>query len=159
MSSGIPLNRPFAQRLLLLILAAAAVLSVLGMVLFHPKGASVLVEQNRVSLAVIPLAEPQWFGVTEDGALQGISEAECSGEDAAGWKAFAESRGLTHVFSVSEEGAQMLYAACPDQICVHQGRQNRDGSSIVCLPYRLVLSIRAEDAKTEPGDEPDTITQ
>lgn len=38
-------------------------------------------------------------------------------------------------------------ASCPDKICVHTGKVNREGDSIVCLPHRLV--VRVEKAAKE----------
>ncbi len=32
-------------------------------------------------------------------------------------------------------------ASCPDKVCVHTGKVNEPGDSIVCLPHRLVVHI------------------
>ncbi len=32
-------------------------------------------------------------------------------------------------------------ASCPDKVCVHQGKQSRDGEQIVCLPNRMVVKV------------------
>ena len=35
-------------------------------------------------------------------------------------------------------------ASCPDQICVHQGKKQRDGDTIVCLPNQMIVTIIGE---------------
>ncbi len=35
-------------------------------------------------------------------------------------------------------------ASCPDQVCVHQGKQSRDGDIIVCLPNLMIVQIIGE---------------
>lgn len=32
-------------------------------------------------------------------------------------------------------------ASCPDKVCVHQGKQSRDGQMIVCLPNRMTVKV------------------
>ncbi len=32
-------------------------------------------------------------------------------------------------------------ATCPDQVCVRQGKQSLDGSTIVCLPNRVIVQV------------------
>lgn len=32
-------------------------------------------------------------------------------------------------------------ASCPDKVCVNQGKQDRDGELIVCLPNRMIVKI------------------
>ena len=38
--------------------------------------------------------------------------------------------------------ARVIEASCPDQICVRQGSVQYAGESIVCLPHRLVVTVR-----------------
>ncbi len=35
-------------------------------------------------------------------------------------------------------------ASCPDKICIQQGKQKNAGSSIVCLPNRMIVTIIGE---------------
>ena len=35
-------------------------------------------------------------------------------------------------------------ASCPDKVCVRQGKQTYAGSSIVCLPNRMIVTIIGE---------------
>ena len=36
-------------------------------------------------------------------------------------------------------------ATCPDQVCVHQGKQSRDGEMIVCLPSLMIVQVKGEE--------------
>lgn len=48
---------------------------------------------------------------------------------------------------VVENGRVCVSAAdCPDRICVRQGRIFRVGESIVCLPHKLVVTVRGTGA-------------
>lgn len=46
---------------------------------------------------------------------------------------------------ISGRTAYMTDASCPDKLCVHQGKADRVGESIVCLPNRVVVSIEGKD--------------
>lgn len=35
----------------------------------------------------------------------------------------------------------MIWADCPDQLCVHQASVGEHGGNIICLPNRVVLSV------------------
>ena len=37
-------------------------------------------------------------------------------------------------------------ADCPDKLCVKQGRISKVGQSIICLPHRVVITIKGESA-------------
>lgn len=40
-------------------------------------------------------------------------------------------------------------ASCSDQVCLNTGWINKPGQAIVCLPNKLVVSIKSEDAHPE----------
>ncbi len=37
-------------------------------------------------------------------------------------------------------------ADCPDGLCVKQGRIEREGQSVICLPHKLVITIEGGEA-------------
>ena len=39
----------------------------------------------------------------------------------------------------------MVWADCPDQLCVHQAAIGEHGGNIICLPNRVVLSVGGYD--------------
>lgn len=47
--------------------------------------------------------------------------------------------------------AQMVWADCPDQVCVNRRSINRDGESIICLPNQVVVSIENGEASDVDG--------
>ena len=46
-----------------------------------------------------------------------------------------------NIVQVSPGAIAVVYADCPDQICVHQGQLTGGGIPIVCMPHRLVIQI------------------
>ena len=46
-----------------------------------------------------------------------------------------------NVFHILEDGVYMQEADCPDGLCIRQGKIQREGESIVCLPNRVVLYL------------------
>ena len=48
----------------------------------------------------------------------------------------------TNVLVIENGTAQVVEATCPDQICVNQWPVQYGGESIVCLPQKLVITVR-----------------
>lgn len=57
--------------------------------------------------------------------------------------------GDTNTVKISDGGAVMIEADCPDKVCMHTGRISHSGQSIVCLPNRVVVSITGEDSSAD----------
>ena len=51
-------------------------------------------------------------------------------------------RGFRNVVEVSGGRVRVTEADCPDKLCVRQGWISREGESIVCLPHKLVVTVR-----------------
>ena len=47
----------------------------------------------------------------------------------------------TNRLKIADGRADMIWADCPDKLCVHQKAISRDGESIICLPNKLVVSV------------------
>lgn len=47
---------------------------------------------------------------------------------------------------------RIIEASCPDQLCVKQGKIGQVGQLLVCLPNRLVVEIKANDAVNDDID-------
>jgi len=62
--------------------------------------------------------------------------------------------GISDILCIEAGSAFMKDAACPDKLCVKQGRINRSGESIVCLPGRIVVVV-----ESDTGSEVDSIAQ
>ena len=50
-----------------------------------------------------------------------------------------------NIIQISGGAASMLDANCPDSYCLHQAPIMYTGQTIVCLPNRLVVQIRAAE--------------
>ncbi len=51
-------------------------------------------------------------------------------------------QGFLNIVEVSGGRVRVADADCPDRLCVRQGWIERDGESIVCLPHKLVVTVR-----------------
>lgn len=57
--------------------------------------------------------------------------------------------GDTNTVEISDGGAMMIEANCPDKVCMHTGRISHSGQSIVCLPNRVVVSVTGDSSSTD----------
>ena len=57
----------------------------------------------------------------------------------------------TNTLVIQGGTARVVEASCPDQICVRQGAVQYAGESIVCLPHRLVITVRGGAAGVVDG--------
>ncbi|SHF56470.1 hypothetical protein SAMN02746089_02168 [Caldanaerobius fijiensis DSM 17918] len=48
------------------------------------------------------------------------------------------------ILMVKDGGIKVIYAECPDKICIKEGFIDKPGQSIVCLPFRIVVEIKGE---------------
>lgn len=53
--------------------------------------------------------------------------------------------GGVNTLKITDGFAYMEEASCPDKLCIHQGKINRSGQTIVCLPNRVVVKIVGKD--------------
>ena len=60
--------------------------------------------------------------------------------------------GSQNTIQVSPEGIGVIWADCPDQICVNQGIRAHGPEPIVCLPHKLIISFA-----DNPDDELDAV--
>ena len=56
-----------------------------------------------------------------------------------------ENRGFRNVVEVSGGRIRVTDADCPDRLCVRQGWIRFGGESIVCLPHKLVVTVRGSE--------------
>lgn len=64
--------------------------------------------------------------------------------------------GETNTIAVSDGALRISSATCPDQVCVRTGFIEHAGETIVCLPHRLVIEIKAESE--DPPQDVDIIS-
>lgn len=53
---------------------------------------------------------------------------------------------VTNILVIENGEAYMKDAACPDHLCMKQGKISHDGESIVCLPNKVVVVVTSEQA-------------
>lgn len=59
-----------------------------------------------------------------------------------------EGQGNGYNIVVVEDGSvYMKQASCPDQICVHHKKINKDGETIICLPNAVYISVDSSAKK------------
>ena len=107
----------------LILIAAVLAITLLAfglMPLFQAEGAYVIVRLNGEEAARYSLAE--------DGEY--------------------ELNGGTNILRIESGSAYLVSATCPDHLCVNQGKINRSGQTITCLPNRLTVTVYG----AEPGD-------
>ena len=64
-----------------------------------------------------------------------------------------------NVIQIADGHADMIYANCPDLICVHTRPISRTGTSIICLPHKITVTV--SDNKydlAELNNETDAVT-
>lgn len=53
-----------------------------------------------------------------------------------------------NVLVIENGHVKMKEASCPDLLCVHHKAIAKDGESIICLPNKIVVTIRGEEENT-----------
>ena len=101
-----------------LLVLAAAVFGLLR--LTRARGGEAVVTVDGQTVAVLPLAADAALTVGED-------------------------LGFRNTVAVSGGRVRVTDADCPDKLCVRQGWISYDGESIVCLPHRLVVTVRGTE--------------
>ena len=56
-----------------------------------------------------------------------------------------ESQEGKNILRIRDGSADMIYADCPDQLCVNQKEIDKVGETIVCLPHKIVVEVEGEN--------------
>lgn len=62
-------------------------------------------------------------------------------------KIFIVEGDFENVFCIKDGMAFMERANCPDQLCVKHKPISKNGESIICLPNKVVVEMKSNDAK------------
>ncbi|MEJ67886.1 hypothetical protein EDI36_13575 [Listeria monocytogenes] len=62
--------------------------------------------------------------------------------------------GHTNTIEVSGEEIRINKANCNDQVCVRTGAIDKQGDTVVCLPHKLVIEVKASDGSSGDSDDP-----
>lgn len=97
----------------IILLAAISVFAALHFA--HNEGSYVTVEVDKKAVAAFPLNEDTKYVIkTENGS---------------------------NTLVIKDGFAGITEADCPDKICVHHKKINKNGESIICLPHRVVVTV------------------
>ncbi len=121
----------------------------LGSPVIANAGGNVKKRRNDVILpaAILFIAALLWLGlfltrsqgalvrVTVDGKLIGEYPLDKQQEIRIG------DENAYNILSIADGKAEIIEASCPDKLCVHQGKVQYDGQSIICLPNKLVAQV------------------
>ena len=55
----------------------------------------------------------------------------------------------TNVLKIEDGKAFLIYADCPDHLCVKTGYIDQTGETITCLPNRLTITVYGTDTKVD----------
>lgn len=58
-----------------------------------------------------------------------------------------ELNGGTNTLVIQDGFADMIEAKCPDKLCVDQKKISKDGETIICLPNKLVVSVKSVEER------------
>lgn len=56
--------------------------------------------------------------------------------------------GGTNVLKIQDGKAYLIYADCPDHLCINQGKISQNGQTITCLPNRVTITVVSNDGGT-----------
>lgn len=51
----------------------------------------------------------------------------------------------TNRLEIKDGYANIIDADCPDKLCVHQKKINKNGETLVCLPHKVIVTIHSDD--------------
>lgn len=124
------------------VLMAAIILAAAGLFLFNTSRLAETTPESRVA-------------IYKDGVLL---EAHPLGEDRSITVGSHEDGGY-NIVQISGGSVSVIEADCHDQVCVRTAGIDKVGQSIVCLPYRVIVTIEGEGDGQEEGDAIDAISQ
>ncbi len=55
-----------------------------------------------------------------------------------------QGKGGANVLVIENGAAFIQDADCPDRLCVRQGKIDRSGQSVICLPHKVVVSVAGQ---------------
>lgn len=60
-------------------------------------------------------------------------------------------KGQTNRLEIKNGKANMIEADCPDKLCVHQKQVEKNGETLVCLPHKVIVTVRSQKENTLDG--------
>ena len=88
------------------------------------RGSVAVIEQKGAVIAELPLDENTVFEVKDGGRV-------------------------TNVVEVKDGAISVTKADCPDKICQNHRAVSKSGESIICLPNRVIVTVRGEGREVD----------
>ena len=60
-----------------------------------------------------------------------------------------ELNGGSNTLRIENGKAYLIYADCPDHLCVNQGKIDKTLEAIVCLPNKVVITVYGNDTNVD----------
>jgi hypothetical protein len=57
--------------------------------------------------------------------------------------------GGANLLKIEDGKAFMIYADCPDHVCIDRGRISKSGETITCLPNKLTVTVGGDGGEVE----------
>lgn len=103
-------------------------------------------KNDWIFIAAVLTVAIAWLGIHffQPSQDRGTVVVSIDGEEYGSWllseDCTVEIEGTNRLL-IKDGQADMTWADCPDQLCVHQKAITREGESIICLPNKVVISI------------------
>ena len=126
-------NKTFKKNDLILIicLALASAVMLIGITLFSKDGATVVISVDGKTVKSFPLDTDTTYNI-------------------------GGFHGSTNILEIKDGKAHLTDASCPDKLCVNMGYISKEGQSIICLPNKVVVEIKGN---TKDNNNFDTISE
>ncbi len=110
-------------------------------------------QKNNVEQSDDPI---DYVRITVDG--EEIHRMELKDDGAIESYLYESEEGQMNLIEREGTTAYMADANCPDSLCIQQGKINKDGEFIACLPHKMFVEIVSEGGSVE-DTEVDLISQ
>lgn len=112
-------------------------------------------KNDWILVAVIVLVSGLFFGIHFLRPQQGgMVEVQVEGAEFGSWPLSEDAEipiGESNRLCIKDGQADMIWADCPDRLCVHQKAISRNGESIICLPNQVVVSVVGGEEREVDG--------
>lgn len=102
--------------LIVILLGVSGIILLIWQFIYSTKGNSVIIQQHDEIIGTYPLNEDKVIPIEY-------------------------KNNVTNQLVIKDGVCYMEKAECPDHLCIKQGRINKQGQTIVCLPNRIIVTV------------------
>lgn len=93
------------------------------------------------------------YYLVNKGADGSYVEVICDGKTIGEYSLFQDGEYAlndgTNIIKIENGEAVMIYADCPDHICIKEGKIRKEGQCITCLPNKLTVTVHSADSDVD----------